>query len=144
MLQRERNGASNVQEVEEDGECSADKLIDKIVSLKAKLDQVSKRQGDVKIKGFIQSRVYYSLLQWRMIHLIGIHSSARVARIGSQQRLRIVPEGVDARQARNGAIETRTVHQKPERNASENDGRWNQRTARSGPESELIFLFFFY
>jgi len=73
VLQRERNGASNVQEVEEDGECSADKLIDKIVSLKAKLDQVSKRQGDVKIKALLESRGLghssdYELCQKELMH----------------------------------------------------------------------------
>lgn len=54
MLQRERNGPSNVEEEEqeEDGQCSVDKLIDKMANLKAKLDQVSKCHGDIKIKGF--------------------------------------------------------------------------------------------
>lgn len=78
VLQKERKGQSSVEE-EEDGECSAAKLIDKIVSLKAKLDQISNCHGDVKIKGIVSislqllisylnlyTHIHYFLLKWKI------------------------------------------------------------------------------
>nr|CAG4642449.1 EOG090X04IO [Evadne anonyx] len=56
-LQRDRNGQCNVEEEEEEDDgCSPDKLIDKMVGLKAKLDQVSKSHGDVHIKALLEAR----------------------------------------------------------------------------------------